>query len=150
MRKEEKLVTFVVRLLPSQVEFLRLCSNAAEFVREAVTEKMEHRRDQILARHRQELFGERATPQSPVSGDLRTNVIMLKVPNEIWDDAALKAKVDQGATLEELLTFLHSHLHPLFVDAVDGHLTSGECGTYSQESRQSPETKPRENGQEDE
>jgi len=132
-----RLKQFGARLREDQVNFLNTLPNASLFVREAIDLAVNFRRKEIFENCRRDLFGERVAPQSSVSG--QANVILLKVPNEVWSDAALKAKVDQGATLDELLSFLHSHLHPLFVDAVDGHLTSGGCGTYSQESRQSPE-----------
>jgi hypothetical protein len=152
--QHERLVPFVVRLLPSQVEFLRDCENGAEFVRQAITEKMEQRRDQIFAKEREKLVGHptrEALSQAPLVSPPR--VIVITVPEAVWGDEALKAKLEVGWSLDEVRSFLRAQIHPKFAETVQSHSEvdySAEygkmwVGTRPETAGNQPETKQEEN-----
>jgi hypothetical protein len=149
MRKEKsKLLPFLVRLPPGQIEFLRseLCPNASKFIREAITQKMEERRDQIFAKQRQELGLPTRDDLSQAPLISSPHLLCIVVPQEVWSDEALTAKVDAGWSLEELLSFLHAQIHSRFVEAFSHSHTQSPEGRSdltdvggTRESRQPPE-----------
>lgn len=171
--KDERLVPFVVRLLPSQVEFLRDLGNGAEFIRQAVTEKMERWMPRALAKQRQEMFG--GTEQKDISRITRDNLlqlfgeigkndpfraplvgtpqtVLISLPDAVWSDEALKAKIEAGWSLEELLSFLHAQVHPQFVEAFHSHSEGDQSpmkdemgATTRREAGKTPDKKPDEN-----
>lgn len=116
MKKQAKLKYLPVRIREDQADLLDTLPNASAFVREAIDLALAHHRNEILAKCRTELFGENNEPASPPAP-----VLLIQLPKEVWSDEALKAKLEQGATLDDLLSYLHSQIHPLFVQAFHGH-----------------------------
>jgi hypothetical protein len=115
-------------------------------VREAINLAFAAHKDEILQRCHSELFGNQEKENEPPSSSV-SRCLLIELPKEVWSDETLKAKAEGGATLTELLEFLHSNVHPLFVKAFDGHQFDGKMwGTTHGEGRgKSPEKKREEN-----
>jgi hypothetical protein len=74
---------------------------------------------QVLAEERERLFGHTHTANDLTNAPLISarRAIVICLPRDVWSDEALQVKIDQGATLDELLDFLHRNIHDHFVQA---------------------------------
>jgi hypothetical protein len=74
---------------------------------------------QALAEQRLMLFGHPYTANDFTNAPLISppRAIVITLPHDVWSDEALQVKIDQGATLDELLDFLHRNIHDHFVQA---------------------------------
>jgi hypothetical protein len=100
-----------------ELYFLLLLSSSA------CSEMLQKTLHQALAEERQRLFGHPFTGNDLRNAPLISplHLVFISVPREVWSDQALKAKVEAGWSLEELLSFLHAQIHPFFVQAFQGH-----------------------------
>lgn len=140
--KKRALRHFGLRLREDQANFLESLPNASLFVREAIDLALSLRRNEMLDRCRSDFFGRSHENHQSFASPFG-HVLVMSLPPEVWSDDAIRAKLDAGESLDDVIKFLRSRLHPFFTQGLQSHVPNrtGKMWEPSRESTQGPEKK---------